>query len=169
MSSPRNRTAVCNAGALFSEVQYRLWLWHMAWFFCPLHQFLLQSLWPLNAPSCISEYSSSCHIRLDVLTDTELRARLLLSHSVWKFADSISLHLCMFSSDVILCSFLLPWSLWSILLQKVYTGICFLSMCWCSLPDCTGLVQEETDTIPVLFLCSILFTHFCINNRCSDL
>lgn len=53
--------------------------------------------------------------------------------------------------------------------KKKYTRICFLSLCWCPPSVCIGLVQGEIDVIPVLFLCSILFTRFCIVTRCSAL
>lgn len=121
------------------------------------------------------EHSGSCHMSLGVLSGGESRACLLLSHSLLKFADNISLHSYMFSSDVILNCFHLPWPLWAIYIKEyikyknTYIRICFLSLCWCPSSVCIGLVEGETDVIPVLFLCSILFTHFCIVARCSAL
>lgn len=170
MSNPRNRTAVCNAGALFSEEQYRLWLWLVAWFFCPLHQFILQSLWPLNVPSCIPQ---------NIVAAVTLGWISLLIESQKHVFFLLILFWSLLTVLVCICvCFHQKWSyvpsiyhghIEPFFYKKKYARICLLSMCWCSLPDCIGPVQEETNIIPVLFLCSILFTHFCINNRCSDL
>lgn len=170
MSNPGNRTAVFSAGALFSKEQYGLWLWLMVWFFCPLHQFTLQSLWPLNVPSCIPE---------NIVAAVTLGWISLLIES-W---EHVFFSLILFWSllAVLVCICVCFHQVWSCVpsiyhghfepfcYKKKYTRIYFLSMCWCSLPDCIGLVQEEADRIPVVFLCSILFTHFCINNKYSDL
>lgn len=112
MRNPRNRTAVFNAGALFSKGA----VWPLALacgmiFLSTTSVDLAVTVTSECSQLYSREYCSSCHIRLGVLTGIELRACLLLSHSVLKFADSISLHLCMFSSDVILCSFHLLWPL----------------------------------------------------------
>lgn len=115
------------------------------------------------------EQKNNCHIRLDVLTDKKSRACVLLSHSLLKFGDNISLYLCMFSSDVILSCFHLPWPPWAIWVWKKYSRICFLSLYWCPPSVCIGPVQGEADVISVLFLCSLLFTQFCVVIRCSAL